>query len=97
VGARRKGRRRAVLEFFRTEHGDDEIDKERGGDEADEEVFHGGGGDDRRTEKRECGSAEFFAEGAVDGAEREEGDVGGEEEEVLLGHVDTISQNGVRA
>jgi hypothetical protein len=36
-----KGVSRAVLEFFGTEDGDDEIDEEGGGDEADEEVFHG--------------------------------------------------------
>jgi hypothetical protein len=42
----RCGRERAcggrTSEFFRAEHGDDEVDEGGEGDQADEKVFHGG-------------------------------------------------------
>jgi hypothetical protein len=80
-------------EFFRAEHGDDEVDERGEGDEADEDVFHGGEGvrvsGKVRWRRR---SPDLFTEIDVGGGEGEEGHGQADEEEVA--HVRSIADGG---
>ena len=69
--------RAGASEFFRAEHGDDEINERGEGDEADEDVFHGEAGESGRV-----GSADFPAEVGVGDGEGEERHGEGDEGEV---------------
>lgn len=68
-------------EFFRMNHGHEEVAEEGEGDEPDDDGFHGGGGSERG------------AETGVDCAEGEEGRVAGEEEEVGHGFNGQVIQS----
>jgi hypothetical protein len=70
-------RQEAGSEFFRSEHGPDQVPEAPEREEADEDVFHG------ESERRERPSAKMIAPGGVPAAEEEdahregdEGDVG---------------------
>jgi hypothetical protein len=89
---RRTGKGRAGSELFRAEHGDDEIDEQAEGDEADEDVFHGRAVAGWRGER--AGSAHLPAEVGVGGAEDEKGDGEGDEDEIVVHDPASIAPPG---
>jgi hypothetical protein len=64
---------RESLEFFRPDHGHEEVEEQKQGDEADDDGFHGGG------------RLEGFAAVGVRTADDEKGQKGGEADEVVHG------------
>jgi hypothetical protein len=74
---------RRVSEFLGTQHGHEQVDQERAREETDENVFHG---DERSLADA---SAEFFTDGRVERAAREEGNRDAHENKIVHGRDDT--------
>lgn len=83
--------RRAALEFFRAQHGHDEVNEARERDERDDDGFHGRSGFVRR------GSANFLAEVSVGRREGEERHRERDEDEVIVHGGGSIAPAGARA
>jgi hypothetical protein len=86
-------------EFFRAQHGDDEIDEQAERDEADDDVFHGRR---RLVPWRWLAwfspkSAHLLAEAGVGGAQDEEGDGEGDEDEIVIHDPASIAPPGASA
>lgn len=77
-------------ELLRADHGHEEIEKKKEGDEPDEDGFHG---DQVRSDQ--VRGLELFAEAEVEAADDEEGDGNAEAEEVTHGTPPGVSLGGL--